>query len=90
MVEISVFGSSPPTAYERLTAEVTALLGKVLGLEPSCIYVKYAETSHWGVERRQFLACPPYKTNVPTEKGKQKSRREDRSLSGGIFVFWTI
>ena len=48
MVEISVFGSSTAAAYERLTAEVTALLGKVLDLDPACVYVKYTETAHWG------------------------------------------
>ncbi len=48
MVEVSVFGSSTDAAYEKLTAEITRLLTGELNLKPENIYVKYAETSHWG------------------------------------------
>lgn len=47
-VEVSVFGSAPADAYERLTKEITGILCRELGISPDGIYVKYSETQHWG------------------------------------------
>ncbi len=48
MVEVSIFGSTSQEAYDRLTSGITALFEKVLGLSPDALYIKYAETTHWG------------------------------------------
>ncbi len=47
-VEVSVFGSAPGEAYERLTREITDILSNELGIPSDGVYVKYSETQHWG------------------------------------------
>ena len=47
-VEVSLYGSSARTAYERLTAEICKILGDVLGVPADKVYVKYSPTENWG------------------------------------------
>lgn len=47
MVEVSGYGDILADC-ERVTAEVTRLLGEVLSVEPSRVYVKYAQAPYWG------------------------------------------
>jgi phenylpyruvate tautomerase PptA (4-oxalocrotonate tautomerase family) len=54
MVEVSVYGSASPSAYSKLTAQVTDILGSSLGISPDRIYVKYFETQNWGWNGSNF------------------------------------
>jgi phenylpyruvate tautomerase PptA (4-oxalocrotonate tautomerase family) len=47
-VEVKLFGRADKTAYGKLTASVTELLNRELGISPGQIYVQYEETAHWG------------------------------------------
>lgn len=54
MVNVSVFGSANPSAYDNLTGQICSILNTQLGIEPSRIYVKYSETSNWGWNGSNF------------------------------------
>ena len=53
-VEVNVLGKSTRTAYEALTAEICKILENILGISGSGVYVKYAETEHWGFNGSNF------------------------------------
>lgn len=48
MVEVKVFGSSSPSAYQKMTEEVTRILNSELGIPAGRIFVKYEEAKYWG------------------------------------------
>lgn len=48
MVEVKLFGAAAPTAYQKMTAEVTKILSSELSIPESRIFVKYDEVQHWG------------------------------------------
>jgi phenylpyruvate tautomerase PptA (4-oxalocrotonate tautomerase family) len=54
MVEVSVFGSSSADAYSKLTSSVSESLCAELGLKKDRIFVRYAETPHWGWNGSNF------------------------------------
>ncbi|MBO5576690.1 MAG: hypothetical protein J5956_10410 [Ruminococcus sp.] len=54
MVQVSVFGSASPSAYDDLTGRITQILTQSLGLSASRIYVSYAETGNWGWNGSNF------------------------------------
>lgn len=54
MVEVSVFGKAGSADYNRLTAEVCAILERRLSIDPARIYVKYSEVEHWGWNGSNF------------------------------------
>lgn len=47
-VEVSLFGSASPSAYEALTQEICRIYESELGIPQNRIYVKYEEVSNWG------------------------------------------
>ncbi len=47
-VEVSLYGNASGSAYDKLTAEICRILGKVLGVPADKIYVKYSPTEYWG------------------------------------------
>lgn len=47
-VEVSVFGSENPAAFDKLTGRICEIYNKILGIKPDHIYVKYEATSNWG------------------------------------------
>lgn len=47
-VEVKIFGSAAKASYNKLTGEITGILGTELGIQPDCIYVKYEEVPNWG------------------------------------------
>ena len=47
-VEVSLLGRSDRAHFERMTAEICAVLQDVLALDPARVYVKYTEVAHWG------------------------------------------
>ncbi len=48
MVEVKLFGSASPAAYQKMTAEVTKILNSELNIPPNRVFVKYEEVQHWG------------------------------------------
>lgn len=66
-VEVNVFGRSVPgSAWEKLTEQIMAALGKELGIPADRTYIRYTATTDWGWERwklltkfhRSFEVCP--------------------------------
>lgn len=53
-VEVNLFGKADDAACDKLTAILTELLGKHLGIRPDYVYVKYEETAHWGWNGSNF------------------------------------
>ncbi len=47
-IEVKVYGSENPSAFEALTEEITKLFGEVLGIAADHIYIKYEAVSNWG------------------------------------------
>ena len=48
MVDVAVFGAQSKKSYERMTAEVCALLSQKCAISSDRIYVKYTEYDKWG------------------------------------------
>ncbi len=53
-VEVSVFGGANADAFDKLTAEICDILGRILGIAADHIYVKYMPTDHWGWNGSNF------------------------------------
>lgn len=53
-LEVSIFGSAPAQAYDRMTAALTEIIGEELGIAPGRVYIKYEEAGHWGWSGRNF------------------------------------
>ena len=53
-VEVKIYGSATPREYSQLTELITEILGKVLGIAPNRIYVKYEEVEYWGYNGYNF------------------------------------
>ncbi len=54
IVEVTIYGSAAASAYDAMTGKVTSILNDALGIAPNRIYVKYAETEHWGWNGSNF------------------------------------
>ena len=49
MPEVNVFGRSVPgSAWEKLTEQIMAALGKELGIPADRTYIRYTATTDWG------------------------------------------
>ena len=53
-VEVKVFGKENPSAFNALTAEITKIFQKVLGISPDHIYIKYEAVANWGWNGSNF------------------------------------
>ena len=47
-VEVSVYGSENPSAFDALTAKICQIFKEVLNISPDHVYVKYQAVSNWG------------------------------------------
>ncbi len=47
-VDVSLYGSSTASDYDKFTAKICGILGKTLGVPADKIYVKYSPTEFWG------------------------------------------
>lgn len=54
MVEVSVFGSAPASAYNELTAKICGIMESELGIPQARVYVKYTEVENWGWNGSNF------------------------------------
>ncbi len=48
MVDVSLYGSASDAQYDKMTALITDILSKELGISPDNIYVKYEPVDTWG------------------------------------------
>lgn len=53
-IEIKLFGRGNAESYDKMTAEITTIMGSELSIAPSDIYIKYEEVEHWGWNSRNF------------------------------------
>ncbi len=53
-VEVSVFGSENPEAFNKLTGAICDIFNEVLGIAPDHIYVKYQAVTNWGWNGANF------------------------------------
>ena len=53
-VEVSLFGSASPDAYENMTAQICKIFKQELDIEGKNIYVTYHPISDWGWNGRNF------------------------------------
>ena len=54
MVQVSIFGGADRSAKNKLTGKISEIIGAELGISPSRIYVRYAETDDWGWNGANF------------------------------------
>ncbi len=47
-IAVNVYGDPDPSAFEKMTAELTKIYGDVLGVSPDHMYVRYSATHDWG------------------------------------------
>lgn len=53
-VEVSLYGGASSSAYDKLTVEITRILGDALGVPADKVYVKYSATDDWGWNGHNF------------------------------------
>ena len=53
-VAVSLYGSAPKEAYDRLTGQICAMLSEKLGIPGSAVYVTYHPVSDWGWNGKNF------------------------------------
>lgn len=53
-VEVSLFGSAPSSAYEKMTESICAVLKKELQIQGSAVYVTYHPVQDWGWNGQNF------------------------------------
>ena len=53
-VAVSLYGSAPREAYDRLTGQICDLLNEMLGIPGSAVYVTYHPVSDWGWNGQNF------------------------------------
>ncbi len=49
MVEVQLLGESDPGELDMLTAALTESLGRILGIDPTRVYVNHSFYKYWGV-----------------------------------------
>ncbi len=53
-VAVSLYGSAPAEAYDRLTCQICELLSRKLGIPGDAVYVTYHPVSDWGWNGANF------------------------------------
>ena len=53
-VNVKIYGSEQPEAFDSLTGEITRILNDVLSIEAGNIYVAYEPVSSWGCNGHNF------------------------------------
>jgi phenylpyruvate tautomerase PptA (4-oxalocrotonate tautomerase family) len=53
-VEVKIFGKASDSDFEKLTAKICEIFKSILSIDPSNVYVKYEEVSHWGWNSSNF------------------------------------
>ena len=53
-IEVKIFGNASPDAYSRMTKELTAIYGDILGVAPDHMYIRYFGSDDWGWNGSNF------------------------------------
>ena len=53
-VAVSLYGSAPAAAYDKLTGQICSLLSQKLGIPGSAVYVTYHPVNDWGWNGQNF------------------------------------
>ena len=53
-VSVNIYGSANPSAFSKMTAELTKIYGDLFGVAPDHMYVKYAASTDWGWNGSNF------------------------------------
>ena len=53
-VSVNIYGSANPSAFSKMTAELTKIYGELFGVAPDHMYVKYAASTDWGWNGSNF------------------------------------
>lgn len=53
-IEVKIYGSENPSAFEALTVEITKIFSEVLDIAPDHIYIKYEVVANWGWNGRNL------------------------------------
>ena len=53
-VAVSLYGSAPAAAYDKLTGQICGLLSQKLGIPGSAVYVTYHPVNDWGWNGSNF------------------------------------
>ena len=53
-VSVNIYGNPEPSAFEKMTAEITKIFGEVLGVAPDHMYIKYDASMYWGWNGSNF------------------------------------
>lgn len=53
-IEVKVYGSENPSAFDALTAEICKIFEDVLDIAPDHIYIKYEAVANWGWNGNNF------------------------------------
>ena len=54
LCSVELLGSASDAVYDKMTAVMSDLLSKTLGVSPDRIYTKYTEYTHWGWNGSNF------------------------------------
>lgn len=54
IAEVKLYGRASASAYNALTAKLTEIISRVLGVPAGRIYVKYEEVEYWGLGGSNF------------------------------------
>lgn len=54
MIEVALLGKATGSQYDEFTAKITEIISEEIGIEPSCIYIKYEEAERWGYSGFNF------------------------------------
>ncbi len=54
MLEVSLLGHAGNKAYDDMSAALCSVMENVSGIASSRVYIKYAETEHWGFNGGNF------------------------------------
>ena len=54
MIEVELLGSSTPDAYSAVTAKLTEVMERLVGIPAAGVYVKYESIEYWGWNGSNF------------------------------------
>lgn len=54
MIDVKIFGHAKPADFSKMTAVLCDICHDKLGIDPTGVYVTYAEVENWGWNRSNF------------------------------------
>lgn len=53
-IEVKIYGQNSDSVYDKMTNELTNIIGSELDIDSSNIYIKYEECEYWGWNGNNF------------------------------------